>query len=427
MSGQARWGTVSRSMRLRSDLPRNRGRAMPASQWENWSGSLRFEPDALEAPRDEESVRRIIVRAAESRGCVRAVGAGHSSSPLVATQGRLISLEHLNDLESHDTARKTATIGAGMTLSRAGAALFDVGLAMHNLGDIDEQTVTGAIATGTHGSGGTLQNLATMLVGGRVIDGTGRTFDFDFETDPQLVRAARCSLGLLGVFVSIRLQLVEPYRLDRKESWARTDAVLAALSELIDRNRNFDFYWYPRSDGAKVRTMNENGQAGFMLPEAKLDEATAGWSHEVLSKTRTLKFDEIEYAMPRAAGPACFQALRERIKTRHRKHVAWRVLYRTVAKDDAFLSPAHGRDTVTISVHHNAGLPYDEFFADMESIFRAHEGRPHWGKKHTATRAEIEAAYPDVERFCAIRKRFDPNGVFTNTHLSALFGGVAQS
>jgi FAD/FMN-containing dehydrogenase len=261
-----------------------------------------------------------------------------------------------------------------------------------------------------------------MLIGGRLIDGQGRSVDLDVESQPEVLRAARCSLGLLGIFTSIRLRLVPAYELERRELWARTDAVLANLSALVDHNRNFDFYWYPRSDGTKLRVMNERAGAGYVLDDAKLAESKRGWSHEVLSKTRTLKFDEIEYALPREAGPECFQALRQRIKTKHRQEVAWRVLYRTVAKDDAYLSPAHDRDTTTISVHHNAGLPYEALFADVESIFRAHDGRPHWGKKHNATAAHVAAAYPDRDRFLAIRERFDPAGVFANVHLDELLG-----
>lgn len=396
---------------------------MQTVQWSNWSGSLQFQPAGIESPRDEDSLRALVIRAAERRERLRAVGAGHSSSPLVATSGRLVSLEHFKRLESFDRDEGVATIGTGMTLEESGQALFDVGLAMHNLGDIDVQTVAGAIATGTHGSGKSLQNLATMLIGGRLIDGEGRCVDLDIHSDPDLIRAARCSLGLLGIFTSIRLTLVPAYELERRELWARTDAVLANLSALVEHNRNFDFYWYPRSDGTKIRVMNEHAGEGFVPSDAKLAESKRGWSHEVLSKTRTLKFDEIEYALPRDAGPACFQALRERIKAQHRKELAWRVLYRTVAQDDAYLSPAHGRDTTTISVHHNAGLPYEALFADVESIFRAHDGRPHWGKKHNATAGEIAAAYPDLERFLAIRARFDPAGVFGNPHLNEMLGG----
>jgi FAD/FMN-containing dehydrogenase len=362
-------------------------------------------------------LRTLVLRAADRDQRVRAVGAGHSSSPLVATEHTLISLKRFARLESFDKARQIATIGAGMTLDQAGSALHDIGLAMPNLGDIDQQTVAGAIATGTHGSGKELQNLATMLIGGRLVDGRGQLVDIDEDSDGEVIRAARCSLGLLGVFSSLRLRLVPAYRLIRRELWARTDDVLAELGLLIDRNRNFDFYWYPRSDAAKLRVMNEDGGAGFVIDGAKLAESSEGWSHEVLSKTRTLKFDEVEYALPRESGPECFQKLRALTKLKHRKQVAWRMLYRTVAKDDAYLSPAHERATATISVHHNAGLPFEDYFADAERIFREFDGRPHWGKKHTADATQIMKAYPRRERFLAIRDRFDPARVFANSHL----------
>jgi FAD/FMN-containing dehydrogenase len=194
---------------------------------------------------------------------------------------------------------------------------------------------------------------------------------------------------------------------------------MAHLNELTAQNRNFDFYWYPRSDEAKLRTLNPP-EVDFDIPYAVCVEEEVAWSDEALPKKRTLKFDEMEYAMPADAGPDCFQEVRQRVKAKHRKTVAWRVLYRTVAPDDSYLSPAHGRDTVTISLHHNAGLPFWEYFKDIEPIFRAHGGRPHWGKKHTLTAKELRPLYPQWERFAAVREQMDAPGMFLNPYLRQL-------
>jgi FAD/FMN-containing dehydrogenase len=158
------------------------------------------------------------------------------------------------------------------------------------------------------------------------------------------------------------------------------------------------------------------------LPFAHVIEDRTGWSHQVIAQRRDLRFEEMEYALPAAAGPACFQEIRQRVKERHRQSVAWRILYRTVAADVAVLSPASERETVTVSVIQNATLPYQEYFDDIEPIFRAYGGRPHWGKQHTLTGDELRQLYPRWDRFLALRQRLDSSGVFLNAYLRRLLG-----
>lgn len=391
-------------------------------EWVNWSGSLRFRPASVEKPRDEDALADLIRRAASERRTVRVVGVGHSSSPLVETTDVLVSLEQFQGLQAYDLQTHRAALGAGMTLKDAGEEMLRVGLAVHNLGDVNVQTVAGAIATGTHGSGRTLANLATMLVGGRMITGMGEVVDFSLETHPELTRALRVSLGVIGVLTRLQLQLLPDYRLHRQEWCTPIDDCLKHLDQLIAENRNFDFYWYPRSDEAKLRMLNPPEQAPHDWPFAKLVQDKIGWSTEVISKVRQLKFDEMEYALPAEAGAECFRAVRERVKEKHRQWVAWRILYRTVAPDDSYLSPAFGRPTVTISLHQNAGLAFSPYFEDIEPIFRAYGGRPHWGKKHTLRAAELRPLYPMWDDFTRIRQRFDPKGVFLNPYLHELLG-----
>lgn len=307
-------------------------------EWSNWSGSLRFAPARILEPTSEDELAHHVRQAAAAGWTVRVVGAGHSSSPLVETRDSLVSLTKLRGMESHDAAADEAVIRGGATLAEAGRELFTVGLALPNLGDVDVQTVAGAIGTGTHGTGRTLPNLAMTLVGGRFVTATGEIIPFSIEHDRDLVRAMRVSLGALGILTALRLRLVPAFRLLRREWCAQVDDCLAHLDELVATNRNFDFYWYPRSDEVKLRTLNPPAATPEDIPYARLVEEKSDWSHEIISKTRELRFEEMEYALPAAAGPACFQEVRRRIKERHRQHVGWRVLYRTVAADDAYLS-----------------------------------------------------------------------------------------
>ena len=390
--------------------------------WSNWSGSLRFSPHRIVSPANDDEVAGVVRQAAAEGQTVRVVGAGHSSSPLVETSGVLVSLRKLRGVEAYDRTSCEATLGAGTTLDAAGKALLTYGMAFTNLGDVDYQTVAGAIATGTHGTGKRLPNLATHLIGGRLVTGTGDIISFSEVDDPELVLASRVSLGATGIVTALRLRLVPAYPL-RKRAWcAHIEDCLARFDELAETHRHVDFYWYPRSDEAKVRTMDPIQVVPADLPFARLLSEETGWSNEVIANIRELRFEEMEYALPAEAGRVCFREVRRRIKEHWRHLVGWRVLYRTIAADDAYLSPAYDRPTVTISLHQNATLPFQEYFSDIEPIFRAHGGRPHWGKKHTLRAADLRPLYPAWDRFYEVRQRIDSGGVFLNGYLRELLG-----
>jgi FAD/FMN-containing dehydrogenase len=391
-------------------------------EWTNWSGSVRFRPARVERPRDEEELSAAVRRAADEGRRVRAVGALHSSSSIIHVDDVLVSLDRLTGVIATDPDTREATVRPGTKIGEAGRALREAGLAMHTVGDIDSQTVAGAVCTGTHGTGRRFGNLATMCIGGRIVLADGSVREFHEQKDPEFVRAVRSSLGVLGIFSKLRLQLIPAPRLRRREWCCPIDDCLANLNELIETNRNFDFYWYPRRDDVKLRTVNDEDSPDEQLPYAMLLEEQRGWLDEVIAQDRHLKFEETEYALPIEAGPACFLELRERIKSRHRQVVGWRVLYRTVAADDACLSTAHSHDMAMISAHHNAGLPYEEYFGDIEPIMRAHGGRPHWAKKHTMAAAELRPLYPKWEQFAALRRRVDAAGVFMTEPMRRLLG-----
>ncbi|MDD5703026.1 MAG: D-arabinono-1,4-lactone oxidase [Dehalococcoidales bacterium] len=400
-----------------------------AKEWVNWSGSLRFKPEIIEEPASEEAVVALVQSAAGKGQTIRVAGSGHSSTQILETESILVSpgkmmrsgmeaIEKVNDRE--------AWVPSSISLRKLGEGLVKVGLATHNLGDVDVQTVSGAISVGTHGNGKDLRNLSSMLTGVRLVNGEGRIVEITGENDPEFIRAARVSLGTFGVFIRLRLKLLPAFRLRRREWCTHVDECLTHLNELIEGNRNFDFYWYPRNDLVKLRTWNPPGEGMDDIPYAKRVEDITGWSFQALTKQRQLKFDEMEYFLPAETAPHCFQEVRQKVKERHRKQVAWRVLYRTVAPDDGYLSPAWGRQTATISLHQNASLPFQEYFTDIEPVLRSYGGRPHWAKKHSLKAEQLKPLYPLWDRFLEIRQTMDPHGIFLNPYLNQLLG-IEQS
>lgn len=393
-----------------------------AETWRNWSGSLEFRPGVIEKPRNEEEVRQVVLQALQQKQTVRVVGAGHSSVPLVKTDQVLLDQENLTGVLSHDKENMTVKIMPGTHIADSGPELMKLNVSMHNTGDVDYQRIAGAFGTGTHGSGITLQNLPGMMVGCRLVDGTGQVREYNQQEHPDMLQALKLSLGALGIITELTIKVLPAQKFVRREYCTHIDTCLEHLDELIGNNKMFDFYWYPRNDLAKLRLCNPEGEGMQDLPFAELVKEEKGYLYEILPKSRTLKFDEMEYAFPFENGPACFKEIRQRIKEKHRHYVGWRVLYRTVAADDVYLSPFSGRDSVTIAVLQNNQLEYKKYFADIEPIYRSYDGRPHWGKKHTLKAKDLQQLYPEWDKYMKIRKQLDPDGIFLNDYLRELFG-----
>jgi FAD/FMN-containing dehydrogenase len=387
--------------------------------WTNWSGSVCCEPSQILRPASELAVAERVAWASSSGTPLRVVGAGHSGTPLVATDGVLLCLDELAGIESHDLQQRTAVVRAGTKLCDLGGPLLELGMGMENLGDIDTQALGGAVGTGTHGTGRKLGNLSSQVEAVRLVTAAGEIRDFSYSDDPDTMRALRVALGSLGVFTALRLRLLPAYRLHERIRRQPIDSCLEQLDDAIQAHRHFEFFWMPRNDMAEMKTLEPTSETPSDLPDRPYERI--GWSPHIIASIRDVKFFEMEYAIPAEQGPACFRELRARMQQRH-PEVLWPVEYRTVAPDDAFLSNAYERPTVTLSVHQDGTQPYREFFQDVEPIFWSYRGRPHWGKIHTLDAIQLCELYPGWERFMDIRDQLDPTGCFLNLHLRKIFG-----
>ena len=385
--------------------------------WTNWSGSVRCRPARIERPRTEAEVAEMVRSAAREGLGVRVAGTGHSFVPLCASDGLLLSLDRLSGVVSVDRLAGEATVWGGTTIHDLGPLLRERGLGMENMGDIDRQTIAGAVSTGTHGTGLWFGNISSQVVALTLVSARGDVVECSRGSDPELFACARVALGALGVITRVRLRLLPAYRLhDRRWDWPFARC-MQALDRMIADNHHFEFFWNPRSDLCAMKTLNPTDrEPGEPAPGERID-----WSDLIFPSERTFRFNEMEFAVPAPRGPDCLHELRALMRERH-SDVAWPIEYRTVEPDDIPLSPAFGRETVTISVHQAAELDHRPFFRDAETIFRAHQGRPHWGKMHTHGAAELRALYPEWERFQATRRRVDPDGRFLNEHLRAVLG-----
>ncbi len=428
-------------------------------KWYNWSCGVSCKPKAVLAPKNEVDLAAAI-RTAD--GTVRVPGTGHSFTPIAGTDGTLIDLSAFAGLKRVDREAGTATFAAATPLWAVGPALHPHGLGLKNMGDIDRQTLAGVVGTGTHGTGPTLKSFSAEVAGFRIILANGQVLNCSPTENPELFAAGRCSLGVFGVMTEITMHARPSYKLIEKNFLLPQEELFAQLETLIGSNRHFEFFWFPYADRAVCKSLNETdepapeprpadamhmrGEKGGadarvfaaineMLPYAPFllrpahrlfsqlmpGPGRARWSHEIFPSPRTIRFNEMEYAVPREKGPECLKDIVAAIRGK-KINTGFPIEYRTVAADDVWLSPFYQRDSATIAVHQYHRVDTARLFETCEAIFRRYEGRPHWGKRHTRTASELAQIYPQYDAFVALRRRLDPGGKFLNNYLRSLFG-----
>jgi FAD-linked oxidoreductase len=425
----------------------------------NWSGVINSSPELLSFPRSEEEILRLVGRAREGRKRIRVVGSGHSFTPLWDKTEILVSLDRYTGIVSVDRGERRVRVRAGTKLSELNELLHSMGLALENLGDIDQQSIAGAISTGTHGTGATLGSISTQLRGLRFVNGRSEVLECSFEENPELFRMAQVSLGALGIILEVELQCVEASVLELRVEREALRDMLCASTSLREQNRHFEFFWFPHTPYVMSKRINPTDQAAEQtnslraLGETALENyvfyalcqasrlwpaATAGisrfagrasgsrrkidYSHRVFSTSRLVKFNEMEYSVPIEAYEQTMRELVNRVNTRY-SNVLFPVENRFVASDDIPLSPSFGRDSAYIAVHLYHKKDFRAFFADIEAIFRAHDGRPHWGKIHSCAAPELGELYPEFGAFRKTRSQQDPEGLFLTDYLKELLGG----
>ena len=386
-------------------------------RWSNWSGKLTASPAAIHHVKSEADAVAVAARAGADGTVVRSVGTAHSHYPLVPTDGTIVDVSGLNGVVAIDTDRRRVRVRAGTTVHALGVPLLEAGLGLLNQGDIDRQTIAGATATGTHGTGVGLANFSAAVTGLRIATASGELVWASAEEHAEVWTAARQHLGAFGIVTEIELQVREAYRL-RQAGWtAPLDETLETLGDVVHDHRHYEFFWFPTTDMVVAKTTDETDDP----PEYPIGDegARCGWSHEVLSNHRTWPHSEMEYAVPLEQGPACLAAIREMLRADF-PDMGWPVEYRSLAADDVWMSVAYERPTVTISMHVDAREDDEPLFRACEEVFASFDGRPHWGKVHYRSGADLAALHERWDDWWRIRDELDPDSVFLNDRLRSL-------
>lgn len=426
--------------------------------WRNWAGNQQAHPLSIRAPHSVHELSEMVA-SAQSRGeKVKAVGTGHSFTSAPATNGRMLRLDNLRGVYHVDHNSNQVTVGAGTRLSELNSLLHDQGLALANLGDIDYQTVAGAISTSTHGTGTALTGLAGQVMALTLVTGDGQILECSPIANSDIFDIARVSVGALGVITQYTLQAVTSFRLRATEHAMRLDDVLENVHELAAEHDHFEFFWIPHTKWALTKQNNRTTDDLQPLPRIKgwVDKtfmenyafgalcrlgrarpsliprlATAlpssgprvyvDQSYKIFTSPRIVRFYEMEHALPAELVVPALRDIRSMIE-RKGYLLNFPIEVRFTKGDDIALSTAYGRDSAYIAVHVFKGMEYEPFFRDVEDILRGYSARPHWGKIHYRDAEELSTLYPRWNDFIAMRNKLDPNRTFSNAYTDVVFG-----
>ncbi|MGO7133517.1 D-arabinono-1,4-lactone oxidase [Rhizobium leguminosarum] len=411
----------------------------PGKLWWNWFGEQNFVPRYLARPRTEDEVRQAVLKARELGLPVRASGRGHSNPPIVATPGVHIDFSQFREVVSVDEQKLQVTVQPGITVGDLSRFLRTKKMSLNNQGDIDTQSICGAISTGTHGAGITLPCLAAQVISARIVTAEGTFLDMSPDENSELFRAFKSSLGMFGIVVSLTLQAIPSYNI-HKRSWnADLDECIDGLHPRLRDNRTFWFFWLPHARSAELfvlpdglpSTASRDNDICHMRtynavpvdepPPALAPGEEYDHSSVIFPNPYEPNFREMEYTVPFGNFEETFGEIRHLILTKYPEE-AFPVESRPVKSDDSYISPFSERDGYAIGV---SGAPQPSTWAllrDVDAIFERHDGRPHWGKHHFMTPARLERLFPRYDAFKRLRKELDADGLFLNDHLRGLFG-----
>jgi L-gulono-1,4-lactone dehydrogenase len=437
----------------------SRRKRAATGEWVNWAGDQSCRPARILRPQTREELAETVAGAAAAGEKVRVAASGHSFTEAALTEGTMIRLEALSGVIDADRDSGLVRVGGGTVLSDLNEQLAGIGLAMENLGDIDRQTIAGAISTGTHGTGAKLRNISAQVEGLELVLGDGSIRHLSAATDPELLRAARVGVGALGVISAVTLRCVPAFTLLRVDAPHPREEVLDSFDERADAHDHFELFTFPYSDLALVLERNRSeepprprGRAAAYLNDVVLENwalealsatgkaiprlipalsrlagrlasgsRTSDRSDRVFANERRVRFTEMEYALPREHGPEAARRVVEWVRA-NRYPVFFPIEMRVSAGDDAALSMAHERETAYVAVHQYRGMEWRPYFEAVEAIMDDYGGRPHWGKRHFQTAATLAERYPAWEDFQRARATLDPNRTFTNEYTDRVLG-----
>lgn len=418
--------------------------------WTNWSGFHKANPQQILQPPNIQELQSIV----RDYQKIRVVGAGHSFTPLVCTDATLLSLDRIVGVTNLDVERCRCDVDAGTRLYDLEHYLKPINQALINQGDIDQQSLAGAISTGTHGTGADLHCISTYVQAFELLTASGEILKCSRTENPEIFAAGRVSLGSLGILTKITMQNRPRYKLREHIQLCPVEDMMQHIQQWKHQHRHIECFIFSYEKQLMLKTLDETDEeilprkenfpsddtllnmcseltknfpslnpylqkllGIFVKPTTYID-----WSSKIFPTPRNTRFNEMEYQIPVDQGIECLDEVLHALR-KHKVATFFPLEFRFVKGDDIWLSPFYQQDSISISVHQYHKQDPRLIFDVVEPILQKYRGRPHWGKMHHMTSTQLRVLYPKWDDFMALRQQLDPQAKFLNPYLEKLFLG----
>jgi len=415
--------------------------------WRNWSGSQSSAAQIFK-PRHINELQDLL----KSQANICAVGAGHSFSPLAKTDEVLLNLDQFKGIVAFNQEKTQCTVQAGTRLYDLGKDLAPIHQALINQGDIDQQSLAGAISTGTHGTGVNLPCISAFVEGFELLTADAELLQCDRQQNVDIFYAGRVALGSFGILTKITLQNRPRYKLKERIQLCSLKDIFTHIGQWKHQHRHIEFWAFLHSDQVMLKTLDETEDDIQPRQESWPSEDTlltlcseltrlfpstnpylqkllgvfvkptcyVDWSSRIFPTPRQTKFNEMEYQLPVEQGLQCLDEILH-VFRKQQVPMFFPIEFRYVKGDDIWLSPFYQRDSVSISIHQFYKQDYHAIFDLVEPILQKYQGRPHWGKLHSMTAASLCDLYPKWNDFMTLRQQLDPQQKWLNAYLKEFF------
>ncbi|MDQ9817964.1 D-arabinono-1,4-lactone oxidase [Acinetobacter bereziniae] len=421
---------------------------MNQQKWNNWSGFQQSQPEHILKPSSIDELKNIV----QNHHKIRVVGAGHSFTPLVCTDATLLSLDHFSGVENVNTALTQANIWSGTRLFNLDQYLEPIQQSLIQQGDIDQQSLAGAVSTGTHGTGLNLHCISAYVEAFELLTASGDILTCSRQDNPNIFEAGRVSLGSLGILTKITMQNKPRYKLKEHVRLCSVKEFFENIDLWKTQHRHIECFAFSHADQLILKTLDITDEdiqprklswpsedallticcsltKSFPALNPKLQKLLGvfikpttfvDWSSQIFPTPRETKFNEMEYQIPVESGMECLEAVLTALKNA-KAQTFFPVEFRFVKGDDIWLSPFYQQDSISISVHQYHKQAPNQLFDEIEPIFQHYRGRPHWGKMHNMGASQLQALYSKWDDFMQLRAQLDPTQKFLNPYLEKLF------
>ena len=421
---------------------------MNQQKWNNWSGFQHSQPEHILKPSSIDELKNIV----QNHHKIRVVGAGHSFTPLVCTDATLLSLDHFSGVENVNTALTQANIWSGTRLFNLDQYLEPIQQSLIQQGDIDQQSLAGAVSTGTHGTGLNLHCISAYVEAFELLTASGDILTCSRQDNPNIFEAGRVSLGSLGILTKITMQNKPRYKLKEHVRLCSVKEFFENIDLWKTQHRHIECFAFSHADQLILKTLDITDEdiqprklswpsedallticcsltKSFPALNPKLQKLLGvfikpttfvDWSIQIFPTPRETKFNEMEYQISVESGMECLEAVLTALKNA-KAQTFFPVEFRFVKGDDIWLSPFYQQDSISISVHQYHKQAPNQLFDEIEPIFQHYRGRPHWGKMHNMGASQLQALYPKWDDFMQLRAQLDPTQKFLNPYLEKLF------